>query len=144
MNHTIKYVSIICLLLFGCNSNTQMPFVKKEFHIRVSCWHYDKWQIEFTNNNWFGKNNIQAAFDISGGCDTFDVVHQLMLNSNKNTLISVASKLDTYQKCIDYNDSVKNSYNQLYAFRKENPIKYDCPIDNDENECKDCPAVNVH
>jgi hypothetical protein len=130
----------------ACNSNTQIPVItKKEFHIRVSCWHYDKWHIEFTNNNWFEKDDINSAFDISGGCDTFDVVHQLELNSDKNILVAIANKLDTYEKCLKYNDSVKVSYDNLVVFRKTHPIKRDCFADKeDEKDCTDCPSINIH
>ena len=118
------------LLFISCN-------YKKEFHIRVRQYYKDKVCIEFTNNNWFTKDELMDAFDLSDAYVNPDwVVHQIWLTSNCQEAVNVASKLTSYEKCLQWNIETELKYDSLVAYRNAHPIKKVTKQDN-QPECKE-------
>lgn len=149
----MKYLTTIILvaaclavtLLYACDIKP-LSYKPNTFHIRVSCldahgqseeWNY---QIEFTNNNWCTSENIMTSFDISNYIFGNKVVMQEFLADNTNTAISIAKKLNTYNKCVHYNDSITVRYNKLLAYRKLHPINKKEVVDSKKDCCK---IVNI-
>lgn len=110
-------------------TNKTLLVIPEEFHIKVVPWGDDDedWAIHFTNDNWLTYEEIQY-------CLVFPIFEVSKPDLNpifrKQKAIELAKELDTYQKCIDYNEREKakleiylDKWNKLPKKPKPQPIK---------------------
>lgn len=83
---------------------TKGDFKAEEFHISVvpyGNWGY--WYIHFTNDNWESFEDLKEN-------KSFFIDYGTILFSKKEEAVYTAKKLNSYQKCVDYNEKEYQLY----------------------------------
>lgn len=94
---------------------------KIEFHIKVNAHDNQFWQIIFTNDNFKTGETVNNVIDLTSIRGVVYLSHQVKLFYQEEEAIELAKTLDTYEKCIEYNNKVLERYNYLLKYYKENP-----------------------
>lgn len=124
----VSIIAIIYILSKNKNDNkisTVKP-LPNVFHIRViynAAPYADHYRIEFTNNNYLTTDVIKEVFEYKGSPATHQIFNTCKTFKDKDEAIELAKALNTYQKCVEYNNDVEDKYHQLMEYRKANPLK---------------------
>ncbi|MDD5006464.1 MAG: hypothetical protein PHS33_08225 [Candidatus Omnitrophica bacterium] len=106
------------------NENTKQSSFKPpiaEFHIRVKNYYdCDNWCIVFTYNDWRTSETIMETFDLTYEPWNPWVCFQPLILQSEQEAINLAKKLNTYHKCLVYNELVRIKYTKQKEFRKKN------------------------
>lgn len=149
-----KLLLIIAILgISGCNEASTTSTINadkyvtkqnpvKEFHVCVKQFgNSDKYAIYFTNDNWDTESVISDTFDLSSETMGNYVVYNPFLTRNKHEAISLAKKLSSYNKCMDYNKKVYARYEKMKEFRNSHPVK---KVDREKERLVKMEAICVY
>jgi len=115
MRTTLILLGALCLFLLPA---------KAQYHIRVDCYGYDYYVINFTNDNWKTSNHIMETFELTNyATDNYDDYRSYtdqttnpLLREDKHELISIAKRLKTFESCKKWNGSVTAVYARRHKY----------------------------